>query len=183
MCLSLHPPSDPLILACPCFISLRFLKNSIHVAASLRLQAACQAGEVMALKRTAQLIDLSHPNSLHPGAQGVKWTLAGQKSQALTPERRSLAKTSFCSSVRTSAESTHGGERWLWHIYTEHVFDNWTGQPHRSSPNWQGRLPETASACSCRQWRQDRASPALPSQTLLGNRRNKQVPGLYTFQK
>lgn len=77
MCLSLHPPGDPLILAHPCFISLRFLKNSICMAASLCLQAACQAWEVIALTGTAQLIDLSHWNSLYQGAQGVKWTLAG----------------------------------------------------------------------------------------------------------
>lgn len=109
VCLFLHSPRDPLILAHPCFISLRFLKNSTGTAASLCLRAACQAWEVMALKRTAQLIDLSHQNGLYQGAQGVKWMFASYKSHALTPKRRSFAKTSFWSSLRTSVESARSG--------------------------------------------------------------------------
>lgn len=86
MCLFLHSSSDPFILAQPCFISLRSPKNSTLMAPSLCLRAARQAWEVMALMRTAQLIDLSHQNSLYQGAQGVKWMFAGYKSQALTPK-------------------------------------------------------------------------------------------------
>lgn len=64
VCLPLPPPSDPLILAHPCVISLRFLKNSTLTAVLLHLQAACQAWEGMALKRTAQLTEFSHQDSL-----------------------------------------------------------------------------------------------------------------------